>query len=143
MRRVGFWEQQDEKDYWIAFLTTDQPAVARVVLRGIFPLGWRYMSRRYDFDQESFERSRIALVAALDRIESERAGGGHLVGDTFTVADLTAAALLFPLVWPPEFQYELPDPPSSEFLESVKDHPALDWIRETWRRFRGRSAEVR
>ena len=38
-------------------------------------------------------------------------GRDHLVGDGFTVADLTAAALLYPLVWPPEFQYELPEPP--------------------------------
>ena len=62
--------------------------------------------------------------------------------DTFTVADLTAAALLYPMVWPPEYQYELPDPPPSEFLRSVSGHPALDWIRATWRRFRGRSAEA-
>jgi glutathione S-transferase len=75
MRRVGFWEQRDEMDHEIALLTTDQPAAARVVLRGIFPLGWRYVSRRYSFDQESFERSRVALVAALDRIESSGRAG--------------------------------------------------------------------
>jgi hypothetical protein len=64
------------------------------------------------------------------------------VGDGFTVADLTAAALLYPLVWPPEFPYELPEPPRWEFLEPIRDHPALDWIRETWRRHRGQSAAI-
>ena len=52
------------------------------------------------------------LAAAVDRIESERDGRDYLVGESFTVADLTAAALLYPLVWPPEFQYDLPEPPS-------------------------------
>ena len=34
----------------------------------------------------------------------------YLVGDTFTVADLTAAALFFPLVQPDEAEYQIPDP---------------------------------
>ena len=82
------------------------------------------------------------MAAALDRIESERAGRDYLVGDSFTVADLTAAALLYPMVWPPEFPYELPEPQRWEFLEPIRDHPALDWISETWRRHRGTSAAV-
>jgi glutathione S-transferase len=104
------------------------------------PIAWQYVVRRYGFDQESFERSKAALVGALDRIESERQGRDHLVGDRFTVADLTAAALLYVLAWPPEFQYELPEPPRSEFRESVQGHPAVAWISETWRRHRGQSA---
>ena len=75
------------------------------------------MSSRYAFNEEAVKRSRETIVDALDRIEAERAGGDYLVGDGFTVADLTAAALLYPLVWPREYQYELPDPPRWEFLE--------------------------
>jgi glutathione S-transferase len=127
-------------------MTTDQPrvagATARTGLRAAFPFVWRYMSARYEFSQEAVERSRGVLAAALDRVESERGGGDYLVGESFTVADLTAAALLYPLVWPPEFQYELPEPPSWEFLEPMRDHSALDWIRETWRRHRSSSTAV-
>ena len=75
------------------------------------------------------ERSKVALVGALDRIESERAGGDYLVGEGFTVADLTAAALLYPLVWPPEFQYELPDPcpePGGPRVRRRPSGPRLD-----------------
>ena len=98
------------------------------------------MSARYDFTEEAVERSRETLAAALDRIESERDGRHCLVGETFSVADLTAAALLYPIVWPPQFPYELPEPPRWEFLEPIRDHPALGWIRETWMRHRGSSA---
>jgi glutathione S-transferase len=146
MRRVGFWEAHRDVSYAVAFMTTDQPrftrAIGRAWLRTSFPFVWRYMSARYRFTEEAVERSRATLAAALDRIETEREGRDYLVGERFTVADLTAASLLYPLVWPPEFQYELPDPPELEFLKGMREHPALNWIREIWRRHRGRSAEV-
>jgi glutathione S-transferase len=147
MRRVGFWEARDDLSYGMAFLTTGQPRALRRALRPagrlVRPPFWWLANRRYGFSQEAYERSCDVLVAALDRIEAERGGRQYLVGEIFTVADLTAAALLYPLVWPREYQYELPpDPPRSELLESVKDHPALEWLRETWRRHRGRSAAI-
>ncbi len=144
MRRVGFWEARQHFGYALEFMTTDQPgvkgAVGRVGLRVGFPVVWRYMTARYGFDEESVVRSRQTILAGLDRIESERDGGAYLVGDSFSVADLTAAALLYPLVWPPQFQYELPEPPEWEFLKPYRDHPALDWIAEIWRRHRGARA---
>jgi glutathione S-transferase len=144
MRRVGFWEARKNLGYATDFMTTDQPrikrAAGRVWLRVTFPVVWRYMTARYGFNEEEVVRSRKTLIDALDRIESERAGRDYLVGDSFTVADLTAAALLYPLVWPAQFQYELPQPPEWEFLEAYGDHPALEWIAGIWRRHRGSPA---
>jgi len=146
MRRVGFWELRENLGYGLDFMTTDQPriraSIARARLRLAFPVVWRYMNRRYDFTEAAVTRSRETLVAALDRIEVARDGGDYLVGESFTVADLSAAALLYPMVWPPEFPYALPEAPRWEFLEPMRDHPALDWIREIWRRHRGTSAAV-
>src|SRR3954470_4935469 len=144
MRRVGFWEAKQDLAWATRFMTTDQPgtkaAVGRVGLRAAFPFVWSFMSKRYDFDEESVMRSREVLQASLDRIESERAGGDYLVGDAFSVADLTAASLFYPLVWPPEFQYELPEKPTGELFEALHDHPGLDWIAGIWRRHRGEPA---
>jgi glutathione S-transferase len=146
MRRIGFWEFRDERAYGAEFMSTDQGRITRLGMKAViplvFPVAWRYMNQRYDFSEEAAERSREALVAALDRIESERGGGEYLVGDRFTVADLAAAALLYPLAWPPEYHYELPEPPPSEFLDSLRAHPAVGWIADTYRRHRGESAEV-
>ena len=84
-------------------------------------------------------------LAALDRLESELAGGDYLVGDGLTVADLTAAALFSPLVGPPEFAYEWPEPwpaPWEELRRSLADRPGYLWVAEMFRRHRGTSAEV-
>jgi glutathione S-transferase len=146
MRRVGFWELRKNLDYGLDFMTTDQPPMrarlAKVRIRMAFPVVWGYMNRRYDFTEAAVVQSRGTIASALDRIEAERDGGDYLVGDSFSVADLTAAALLYPMVWPAEFPYELPDPPRFGFMEPLRDHPALGWIRETWRRHRGTSAAV-
>lgn len=146
MRRVGFWELRDDLGFGLRFMTTDlskaRATLVKARLRAGFPFVWRYMNGRYDFTEESVERSRAVLARALDRIEAEREGRDHLVGDSFTVADLTAASLLYPLVWPPEFPYRLPEPPSWGFMDPLRDHPAIGWLRETWRRHRGTSAAV-
>ena len=85
------------------------------------------------------------MRAALDRIEAERQPSGYLVGDAFSVADLTAAALFAPLVVPPELQYRLPEPLPSVLVEhqrALADHPAYRWVADMYRRHRGVSAEV-
>jgi hypothetical protein len=85
MRRVGFWAPRDERAYGAEFISTDQGRFTRLAINAaiplVFPVACRWMSRRYDFNQEAAARSRATVVAALDRIESERGGGEFLVGD--------------------------------------------------------------
>jgi hypothetical protein len=79
------------------------------------------------------------------RIEHERAGRADRVADTFTVADLTAAALLSPLLQPPEIQYplqvELPAYVQA-YRATLLQHPATQWAAGIYRQHRGRSAEI-
>jgi glutathione S-transferase len=84
------------------------------------------------------------VEAALARVEAELGPAGHLVGNTFTIADLTAAALLVPLVLPAEFPYRLPPlvPALAAWRASLADRPAFRWAQETYRRHRGASASV-
>ena len=68
-------------------------------LRRIFPSFYRL---RHRISRNNLERDRIIVAAALDRIEHERQNRAYLVGEAFSVADLTAAALLSVLLQPPE-----------------------------------------
>src|SRR5262249_32587308 len=108
----------------------------------IFPSFYRFRHRIMESD---LEQDRAIVAAALDRIEHERQGRSYLVGETFTVADLTAAALLAPVLRPPEIQYplkvELP-----LYLENYRTtllrHPAAQWATDIYRLHRGYSAEI-
>jgi glutathione S-transferase len=59
------------------------------------------------------------------------------VGDQFTVADLTAAALFYPLVLPSEGP-QLGDPPEpyQRFREPLQDRPGYRWVEDMYRRHR-------
>jgi glutathione S-transferase len=87
--------------------------------------------------EEAAERSRDAVIAALDRLEAELDGDQYLVGDRFGVADLTAAALFYPLVLPPEGP-ELGDPPVGfqRFRQPLQNRPGYEWVAQMYRRHR-------
>jgi len=86
---------------------------------------------------EAAQTARERVRSALDRLEQELGGGEYLVGGRFTVADLTAAALLYPLVLPPEGP-RLPDPPEAleRFRAPLKERPGYRWVEEMFRRHR-------
>ncbi len=120
------------------------PARERMLATALWPVLKVGIRRTLPADAEAGRRGREATVAALDLIESELEGD-YLVGDRFSVADLTAAALLFPLVAPPQFPYELPAEWPDEweqFRRSLSDRPAYQWVQEMYSRHRGSSAAV-
>ena len=83
------------------------------------------------------ELAKAKILAAFDRLESDLGSGDYLVGDKFTVADLTAASLLYPLVQPPEGP-SLPPPPEGfeRFRAPLEERPGYRWVQEMFRRHR-------
>ena len=134
-----------DPDVALRVLTTGMPDKAyqrlRPLLR-IFPAFYRF---RHKISAAKLEADRATVNAALDRIEQERQGRPYLVGDAFTVADLTGAAMLGALLQPPEIQYplrvELP-PYLRDYRDALLPHPAAQWAVGIYRLHRGRSAEV-
>jgi glutathione S-transferase len=95
--------------------------------------GFRYGVK----SDERAELARARVLAALDRLESELGPHDYLVGDSFTVADLTAASLFYPLVRPPEGP-SLPPPPEAieRFRDPLESRPGYRWVAEMFRRHR-------
>jgi glutathione S-transferase len=136
---------RSDPDIALRVLTTGMPEKAYKTLRPllrIFPSFYRF---RHKISAANLEKDRAVVAAALDRIEQERQGRAYLVGEAFTVADLTAAALLGPGLQPPEIQYplqvELP-PYLQDYRATLLQHPAMQWAAGIYRLHRGRSAEV-
>jgi glutathione S-transferase len=121
--------------------------VTRFLAPVIFPVMDRAVRNTYDINPETAARGREAVEAAMDRIERERGPSGYLVGDSFSVADLTAAAILSVLVRPPEFPYHQVDPARDpedlkRWRDTLTGRPAFKYVLEMYARHRGTSAEV-
>ena len=134
-----------DPDIALRVLTTGMGSKAYPGLRRllrVFPWFYRF---RHKISERNLERDRAIVAAALDRIEHARQGRAYLVGEAFTVADLTAASLLGPLLQPPEIQYplqlELP-PYLKDYRAMLLRHPAAQWAGGIYRLHRGHSAEI-
>jgi glutathione S-transferase len=86
---------------------------------------------------ERAELARSKILAAFDRLEAELDGGEYLVGDSFSVADLTAASLFYPLVLPPEAPSVPPPAEAFErFRAPLAERPGYRWVEEMFSRHR-------
>jgi glutathione S-transferase len=101
-----------------------------------------YTSLRFGANKDdAAQRSRAKIAAAFDRLDAEleASGGEYLVGEDFSVADLTVASILYPMVAPAEgpVSPDLPSPPAFErFRGEFAERPGFIWIGEMFRRHR-------
>src|SRR5688572_1247131 len=89
-------------------------------------------------DDERASEAKEKVLAAMDRLDAELGDNEYLVGDRFTVADLTAASLHAPLVLPPEGPSLEGDPPEAleRLRDQLKDRPGYRYVEEMFRRHR-------
>ncbi len=146
VRRIFFWHSlAEEADSLCATYTAPMGSLAGRAYTLSFGVTKLAMRRAMSVNETAVEESKRKVAAGLDRIEAELGDGDYLVGDRFSVADLTASALFFPLTQPPEFQYDYAAPMAPglrRYTDEISDRRAIAWTREMWSRHRGASAEV-
>lgn len=146
LRRVLFNDNLAEPERFLGmFLGSDHPRLG--LLKTLTPVLTPLLARRFEINPERVARSREVIDAAFRTVEAEAGPGGYLVGDSFTVADLTAASILGLIVVPPQFPYIKlqPDERAAQFRDyraSLKDRPGFRWVEDMYARHRGTSAEV-
>jgi glutathione S-transferase len=104
-------------------------------------LGGTFTRLRYGVaDETAAADARTAVLAALDHLDAELAAtnGEYLVGDSFSVADLTASALFYPFVNPPEGPGMVPDLPAplEEFFAPLRERPGHEYVARMYREHR-------
>ena len=97
------------------------------------------ISMRYGLDKPgAADAARAGIAKAYDHLERTLGVRAYLVGDRFTVADLTAASHFYWLQQPPEGPHvvdRLPDRLAA-FVEQFTDRDGYRWVLEMYRRHR-------
>jgi glutathione S-transferase len=119
---------------------------ARRLIAGVtFPRLRPRVAAGFGIDERSVALAYEKVRAAGERCRAELRPSGYLVGDGFTVADLTLAALLAPAVAPEQFPYPQPQrghPRLAPLRTAIAEAGLLDWTLGMYARHRGRSAEI-
>lgn len=90
-------------------------------------------------DAEKAELARAKVLVSLDRLEAELGDNEYLVGDRFSVADLTAASLFYPLAQPEEGPMPVDQKAAAgfeEFRQPLLERRGIQWVNEMFRRHR-------
>ncbi len=96
-------------------------------------------------DRDQVQAARCKIRAYFDRLEGMIGPNGFLVGEGFSVADLTAAAVMTAIIRPPQFPYQLPEPWPEELRQirhEISDYPACNWVLDIYKKYRGKSYEA-
>ena len=139
IRRALFSKMVDEPAYMTAIFAGHKNALVRALYQGMFPLVKNKMMREMQIEEPYVSQAFEATRAGFEYVAKHVGPSGHLVGDRFSVADLTAAALLAPGVEVEHPDMKKPDPKPlaiQEWMARWADHPGAAWVRETYARFR-------
>jgi glutathione S-transferase len=144
IRLLAFHELGKDPERFEAVIARTTPGPVARLGSGAVTYARTYTGLRFGVrDEEAAEIARGKIVAALDRLEAELGSGEYLAGDSFSVADLSAAALFFPLVLPEEGPVPTDEPAPAgieSFRAPLQERPGYRWIEETFRKHRRASA---
>ena len=89
---------------------------------------------------EAVEDGHRAAAEAFNFVAERSAATGYLCGDTFSIADLSAASTLAVFVKPQNSPMASPQPVGSSFqalMDRYAKHPGADWVRRIYAQHRG------
>lgn len=114
----------------------------RLLYRASFPLAKPLIARANKAaDPGDIKRAFDRFENALEEVAAATQHTGYLVADRFSIADLTAAALLAPFANPDHPDMARPQPvpaPVADIMGPYASHPALEWVRRMYREHRPR-----
>ena len=111
-RLALFYAWFPDAHYTSSVFATGTRGLKRAGYRAMFPALRPVLRRLMSINAENAARARETTREALDFVVRSAGPEGYLVGNRFSVADLTAASLLMLTTFPPELQFELPPGPT-------------------------------
>jgi glutathione S-transferase len=130
----------DSGDYIARLFSAEQPWLKRTLYRAGFPFIKGVIKRGNGItDREAIAEAERLVAQNMESIAKLTYKSRYLAGDAFSIADLTAAALLAPLVDPPHPDMKQPEPQPkglAALTTKWRDHPAGRWVLDIYERHR-------
>ncbi len=140
VRLLAFHELSNDPERFEAVIARTTPGPVARLGSGAVTYARTYTGLRFGVrDEEAAELARTKILAGMDRLDAELGDGEYLVGESFSVADLTAASLLNPVALPDEgpIPNDEPLPRGLEsFIAPLRERRGYRWIGEMYARHR-------
>jgi len=137
VRRYVYHTLLKNREPVITFFASGSPFWAKPVLWLMFPKLAKRMRKFMNIDEASAAKSKRHIEKALKRINESLVDKDFLVGQQFGRADLTACALVAPLLMPVKYGLDwpatLPEPLQSEVTAMAGQ---LEWVKTTYEKYR-------
>ncbi len=139
-RICAFVAMLDEPDYIARLFAEGKPPLTRALYRTLLPMvKGRIRSANGITDDRAISEAERMLADNMQSIAKLTSKDRYLAGDSFSIADLTVAALLAPLIDPshPDMKKPTPMPERlAELTEKWRNHAAGRWALEIYERHR-------
>jgi len=145
IRRLVWHEFSEDRGSFAELMKQTAPRPLAKFSRPTAAYGRAFTALRFHArDAGGADLARAKVLTALDRLEAELGNDEYLVGDRFSVADLTAASLFYPLARPDEGPLNadsLSAKGFDEFRQPLEQRRGIEWVKEMFSRHR-KPAEV-
>lgn len=114
--------------------TQDGPWFALLYYAVTFKRLCQVIREMYKIDDSSGVRSRATIEAGLHKLEQHLNSRSYLVGNQFSRADLSVAALLSPLAVPEQLAANTVNtyPALAQFQSQFADSPVIQWVKRIY-----------
>lgn len=137
VRRYCYHILLDEPKIVIPFFTKGGPWWGPLFFKLSFSKLVPVMRKVMAIDEEGAQESERRIQQAIDKLHLEYQARDFLVGDNFGRADLTAAALLAPLIMPQGYGLDWPDELPARLQTFVdKNQSKLEVFRQFYKKYR-------
>jgi len=141
IRRPVLQALLEQPGYFAAVFGDGAPALKRLTYACVVPLAAPLVRKGNGIaGAQSLEEGHRAALQALDFVAERCKRSDNLVGERFSIADLTAASTLAVLIRPENSPMSAPQPVAAGFrslMERYAGHPGASWVRRTYARHRG------
>jgi len=139
VRRALFLDTMGDAKYMAGLFAEGKPWLVRKSYGAMLPLVRPLMRSAMDLSMDKQPAALKATEDALDFVAEQSKETGYLVGTQFSVADLSAAALLSITANPDHPDMKRPEPMSKTtraWMDRWKDHPGTAWIKTMYAKHR-------